>query len=322
MIRLIGVELRRLLHRRLTLVAGLALLAAVGLFQLAVNSAVAPPSPAAITQNQRYLEEAQRDWDANHEKWEQECAGGQEDIPAECVTPRPTPAEYGLAATPFADIALVGMQLATFVTMLAAYLVAASAIGAEYTSGSLANWLSFVPSRGKVYASKLVAVVLVAGVGSALIVGLMFALTALITSLYGGGLEGAGDVTATGARGLVLAVLAAAFGFAFGLLTRHTGAALGLVLGYLVLSVVVGIATVAVPVLGFLPPWLPEYNLAAFLEYGTTYSRAIEETTASGVEYRTVEERISFAHSAGYWAVLAAVAVVVSTAVFRRRDIT
>lgn len=321
MIRLIGVELRRLLLRRLTLVAAVVLLAAVGLFQLAVNSAVAPPSPATITENQRYLEQAQRDWDTNHEKWEQECV--EEGLPAsDCAMPRPDAQGFGLAATPFADIAQVGMQLATFVTMLAAYLVAASAIGAEYTSGSLANWLSFVPSRGKVYASKLVAMVLVAGVGSALVVGLMFALTALITSLYGGGLEGGGDVVATGARGLVLAVLAAVFGFAFGLLTRHTGAALGLVLGYLVLSVVVGIATIAVPVLGFLPPWLPEYNLAAFLEYGTTYSRAFEETTASGVEYRSVEERISFAHSAGYWAVLAAGAVAVSTVVFRRRDIT
>jgi ABC-2 type transport system permease protein len=236
--------------------------------------------------------------------------------------PRPVPKDFGLAATPFAEIAQVGMQLATFVSMLAAYLIAASAIGAEYTSGSLANWLSFVPSRGKVYASKLAAVVLVAGVGSAIIVGLMFAVTALITSLYGGGLEGGGDVAATGVRGLVLAVLAAVFGFAFALLTRHTGAALGLVLGYLVISVVIGFAAIAVPALGFLPPWLPEYNLTAFLEHGTSYYRTIEETTASGVEYRPVEERISFARSAGYWAVLAAVAVAVSTAVFRRRDIT
>ena len=322
MIRLIGVEVRRLLHRRLTLVAGLALLAAVGLFQLAVNSAVAPPSPATITENQRYLEEAQRDWDANHEKWEQECAD-QNDVPVdECAPPRPTPADFGLVATPFAEIAKVGIQLATFVSMLAAYLLAASAIGAEYSSGSLATWLSFVPSRGKVYASKLIAVVLVAGVGSAIIIGAMFGLTALLTSLYGGGLIGGGDVAATGARGLVLAALAAVFGFAVGMLTRHTGAALGVVLGYLVLSVIVGFATFAVPALGFLPPWLPEYNVTAFLEYGTSYYRGIEETTASGVEYSSIAERISFAHSAGYWAVLAAVAVAVSAVVFRRRDIT
>ena len=93
------------------------------------------------------------------------------------------------------------------------------------------------------------------------------------------------------------------------LLSRHTGAALGLVIGYLVLSVVLGVATIAVPALGFLPRWLPEYNVTAFLEYGTSYHRGIEETTASGAEYRSIEERISFTQSAGYWAVLATVAV-------------
>ena len=47
--------------------------------------------------------------------------------------------------------------------MFAAFLVGASFIGAEYSTGSLANWLTFVPQRLKVYGSKVIAVVLALG---------------------------------------------------------------------------------------------------------------------------------------------------------------
>ena len=38
-------------------------------------------------------------------------------------------------------------------------MIAASFIGAEYSSGSIANWLTFVPRRGRVFWSKLLTMI-------------------------------------------------------------------------------------------------------------------------------------------------------------------
>ena len=45
-----------------------------------------------------------------------------------------------------------------YLTGLVAFLVAASFVGAEFTTGSLANWLTFVPRRSTVFVSKLTVV--------------------------------------------------------------------------------------------------------------------------------------------------------------------
>ena len=71
----------------------------------------------------------------------------------------PTKENYGLEAVPFEEIAPIGLLLAIYLTGLAMFLVAASFIGAEFTTGAIANWLSFVPRRVPVFASKLITVV-------------------------------------------------------------------------------------------------------------------------------------------------------------------
>ena len=120
-----------------------------------------------------------------------------------------------------------------------------------------------------------------------------------------------------------VACLAGAAGFTFALLTRHTVAALGIALGYVVVSAVVGtLASNAEGPLGWLPPWLPENNVAAFLEHGTTYYQFVQTVTPQGVSGDSVEKHLSFGHSAAYWAVVLVVAVVSGALVFRRRDVT
>jgi ABC-2 type transport system permease protein len=215
------------------------------------------------------------------------------------------------------------VQLSAYVALLASFLVGASFIGAEYSTGSLANWLTFVPQRLKVYGSKLVAVVLASAFGGALASFVMLGLVALFTGLYGGGLTGLGDAAATAGRAVPVAVLAGVAGFTFALLTRHTVAALGIALGYLVASAVLGtLASDADGPLGWLPPWLPENNVAAFLEHGTTYTQYVMTVTESGTSGDSVEKHLSFGHSAVYWLVLLVVAVVSGALVFRRRDVT
>lgn len=306
MMRLFVAELRRLLARRITLITAIVLLAAVGLFQFAVNEAVTPPTAAEVAQAQQEAQE-----------FEQECrddGGSTEECSAENSAYVPT-------VTSFEDIGSTGMLFVAFVSLLASYLVGASFIGAEYTTGSIANWLAFVPARLRVYGSKLLALVAMALVGTALLAGLTFALMAMITSLHGGDLGGADEVAATGGRTVVMGGVAAIAGFSVALLTRHTVAALGLVLGYLVISqVLVGLSMV-VPAMQNLPPWLPEQNVLAFLQYGTTYD--VMDPAAGSEDYSSFSQRnISFGHSAAYWAVLVVVALVASAAIFRRRDVT
>jgi ABC-2 type transport system permease protein len=320
--RLVLAELVRLRSRRVVLVGALLVLAAVGLFQLVVDDEVRPPSASEVTEQRQYYDQAHAEWEQTHAAQEKDCQDSGQ-APADCVWPEPTPADYSLTATAFADIGPGAVQLSAYVTLLAAFLVGASFIGAEYSTGSLANWLTFVPQRLKVYGSKLVAVVLASAAGGAVANFLMLGLVALLTRVHGGGLTGIGEAAAIAGRAVPVACLAGVAGFVFALLTRHTVAALGIALGYVVASTVLStIAMHADGPLGWLPPWLPENNVAAFLNHGTTYQQYVETVTAEGTSGDSIEKHVSFGHSAVYWLVLLVVAVVSAALVFRRRDVT
>lgn len=321
-VRLVATELRRLRSRRITLVAGIVLLAAVGLFQLAVADQVSPPSAAQVTEQQRYFDQAHADWEQNHVEQEQQCVDSGSSA-QDCAWPEPTPADYALTASPFAEVAPGALQLSAYLTLLASFLVGASFMGAEYTTGSLANWLTFVPRRLHVYGSKLGAVLLASAVAGAVVNFLMLGLVVALTRAYGGDLVGLGTAAATAGRAIPIACLAGVAGFVFALLTRHTVAALGIALGYVVVSAVLtGLTLNAEGPLGWLPPWLPERNLDAFLQHGTTYTQYVLTTTEQGTSGESVEKHIAFGHSALYWAVLLVAAVVAGALVFRRRDVT
>lgn len=320
--RLVLAELERLRSRRVSLVAGLVLLVAVGLYQIAVDDEVRPPTASEVSEQQRYFDQAHQEWEQQHAAQEDACvaSGGTR---ADCAWPEPTPADYSLTASAFVDVAPSAVQLSAYLTLLATFVVGASFMGAEYSTGSLANWLTFVPRRLHVYGSKVVAVVLASAAAGAVVNFLMLGLVALLTRLHGGGLAGLGASAATAGRAVPLACLAAVAGFVFALLTRYTVAALGIALGYVVVSGVLGgFASRADGPLGWLPPWLAENNVAAFLGHGTTYVQYVQTVTEQGTSGSSVEKHLSFAHSAVYWLVLLVVSVVAAAAVFRRRDVT
>ena len=74
------------------------------------------------------------------------------------------------------------------------------------------------------------------------------------------------------ARCLALPVILAALGFAVGLITRNTAAALGVLLGYLVVWFVRNALLSSQAWAQTLTPWSIEGNLSAFVDHGTTYA--------------------------------------------------
>ena len=119
---------------------------ALGAFQLAVNKAIAPPTGRGVAAAQRAYEQDRQEWVENHEQYEQECQDAGEP-PENCVYEEPTLDDY--TGTPaFDEIASISLQVSVYLVALAAFMVAGSFIGAEYSTGSIANWLSFIPRRG------------------------------------------------------------------------------------------------------------------------------------------------------------------------------
>lgn len=320
MINALRAETRRLLARRLTLVAVLGLLALIGLFQLQVNSVVQPPSAADQAFAQREFDEYQRDWEANHEQWEADCqqSGGSAQ---ECVQPPPDPTGWGLAATPYEQAVEPAVSFGAYLGGMVAFVVAASFIAAEVSTGSLANWLTFVPNRTRVYASKLVVAAVFSLVLGLAVGALTVGVSALLTTVHGQPVTGLGDVAAMAARGSVVTVVFGVLGYCLGLLTGSTGATIGVLLGGIFALYVRLIFTYTARWAQHLSPWSPDVNLQAVLNNGTTY---VVSTGAAptGADYDVADKTLGLVHGIGYWAVLLAALVLVTSLVFRRRDVT
>jgi ABC-2 type transport system permease protein len=105
------------------------------------------------------------------------------------------------------------------------------------------------------------------------------------------------------------------------MLTRHTIAATGTVLGYLLVSFVLSILSQAILPLQAIKPWQPENNVLAFLNHGYVYTTYVNKVTDQGMTQESVDHTITFAHSAGYWSVIMVVVIALTFLVFRRRDV-
>jgi ABC-2 type transport system permease protein len=321
MIRLIGAEINRLRSRRFTLITVLAVLMILSIFQLQVNSNVSLPSAAAVAANQAQYERDLKEWEQHHEEWEQQCVDAGQ--PKEqCAAVAPTKENYGLQAMPFTVIAPIGLQLAIYLTGLAMFFVAASFIGAEFTTGAIANWLSFVPRRVPVFASKLISVLTFALLVSALASAFVLGMAALLTSVHGGEVSGLQSWLSMAGRGVAAAGALAVVGYCMGLITRHTAAALGVLLGYLfvwfIRNVVLGDQAWAQR----LTPWSPEANLGAIVSNGYHYAIPVKKLTEGGLSVEYLQRQVSLVHGSGYWTVLLAGLIIVALLIFRRRDVT
>ena len=320
MIRLLRAEISRLLSRRFTLIAGIAVLLALGAFQLAVNEAIAPPTGEDLASAQRAFEEERRDWVENHEKYEQECQEAGEP-PENCVYEEPTLENY-IGTQTFDEVADISLQVSIYLVALTALMVAGSFIGAEYSTGSIANWLSFIPRRGRVFAAKLITVVTLTALASAVCAALMIGIAVGLANWYDVPVVKLADTAAMGARGILITVALAVTGFCIALVGRHTAAAIGVLLGYLFVWFVRNAVLSGFEWAARLTPWTPEGNLSAVVNKGYTYEIPVEKLTATGVDYDYVERTVTLAHGLTYWGIVLAVLIVAAALIFRRRDVS
>jgi ABC-2 type transport system permease protein len=320
MINALRAETRRLFSRRITVISLLGLLALIALFQLQVNSQVAPPSAAEVAQLQREFDEYLKDWEANHEEWEADCvdSGGSVE---ECAQPRPELSEWGLAPVPFRDAVTPAISFAVYLGGMVLFVAMAYFIGAEASTGSLANWLTFIPNRRTVLASKLIVVSVFSGAVGAAVGLLTVASSAILTTVHGQPLTGFDAVSAMAARGVVVVAIFGIAGFAVGLLTGSTGASIGVLLGGIFVTYTLSVLAFVSPWAQYVAPFSPGVNLQAILDGGTTY----EVTTGPSAPTEDggyAERTLSLAQGLGYWAVLLGALVALSWVVFRRRDVT
>ncbi len=325
MSRLIRAELLRLRSRRLTWIALGAVLLVVGLTQLAVYSSGKPLTVAEQNRAQVAFQKAQQEYEQNKEQHARDAAqcvaqGNPQEV---CEYPPPQLEQYAeRQVVPFSDVASLSVTTVAFLSALALLMLSASLVGAEFSSGALANWLSFVPERTKVYASKLVALLVGGVAGTALLTGATIGVTVLLSRIAGADVDKVATVLAMGGRGLLLAVIAVVLGFGLAMLTRHTIAAAGTVLGYLLLSFVLSIVMFSQPGLQVLKRVLPENNALALLENGHRYTNVANTQGPDGqYNFTETEHVITFAQSSLYWAVVLVAVLAVSYLVFRRRDV-
>ncbi|WP_425309856.1 hypothetical protein AADG42_14175 [Ammonicoccus fulvus] len=196
--------------------------------------------------------------------------------------------------------------VATAVVGAWGYFTAASAIGSEQASGALGTWLTFNPTRGRVYATKLIAVT-VPTLVLALVATTLATGWALILSDRQEPGE-LGDLMLMAVRGVLVAGSFAVLGFVFALIGRSTLSALGVLVGWLVLVAMQAFFALA---LGHGWEWVGlERVIGEFL-----FNNESWVSHGLGIDYAVVVAN-------GFlWFGLVAALVAVAAAVFARRDL-
>jgi ABC-2 type transport system permease protein len=336
---LVGVELRRLWWRRLTKVAVVALVLFTG---AAVYNAYSSSTPERLAQQlddykalvedtkrqqadfqqqlPQMLEQCRRDQAAERER-----SGDQSvDFGCDAITgpTPPTLEQFGLVP-PVADVITSGITTsAAYLVAFLAFVLGASAVGAEFTTGSMGSWLTFQPRRVRVALTKLAA----AALGGAALAVVFASVTSLgarmiaVVNRPGDELVLPEPESLTDSvpqlllRVVALAVLAAVCGAALALVLRHTAAVVGTLLAY-----AVGVELIAAQAFlqGRLRPWTVSTNVEAFLGKGTTYFA--ERCEAAACTFGS--QSLSYTHSWLFLLVLGVVLGVVGVLTFRRRDV-
>ena len=337
---LVGFELRRMWWRRLTKAAVIAMVLFTG---TAIYNAYNSSTPERLAQQldnysilvqdvKRQQEEMKDQLPQmieqcrNDEAAERERSGdptidfGCNQITAPTL---PTMQDLGIVP-PVADAVTAGIaQVSSYLIAFLAFIVGASFIGAEFTTGAMGNWLTFQPRRVRVASSKLAA----AGIGAAALAAVAMLLTNLGARMIAVVNRPDDDLVLPDPepltdsvpqlllRVVALAVAAGIVGAALGLLLRHTAAIVGVLLGY---GVVVELMGAQAFLQGRLRPWVVSTNIEGFLNKGTTYFA--ETCTPSRCEY--AQHTLSYTHAWVYLLVVTVVAALVGVLVFRRRDVT
>jgi ABC-2 type transport system permease protein len=328
MIRLIRVEMRRLLARRITAVGALFLLAMV----VAVVGSMAGQAAPVSAQQRAQAEATHKQELQGLPQIIEDCriaqaearAAGDPKADFQCEAQRVLTVEELLDVTAPAQMLTTVLTSLAMLLVFVAFLVAASGTAAELGTGSMATWLTFVPRRGQVFASKagaavlvLVPVVIVTLVLAGGAVGALYTIRGTWQAPTSDELR---SILALAGRLVGLGALSALAGACWGILTRSTAAAVGLFLGWtlIVENIIVALAA-KVPGLTHAARWTLQTNISALVDGEGRYF--IEQCTASGACSGT-----TYTFTAGaaglYLTALAIGLALVTIVVFRRSDVT
>lgn len=333
MTQLTRVELRRILSRKIVHLSVLAILAVAVLTFWGLWQSVQPTSA--------FEEQARRDFEQVHAQWEQEqefrdeafieqCLDDQEaerermndpSIDFGCQWPEPTLEEFlaGYGPPSMAEIASTQLQQTGTLVFFLVLLGGSTATAAEISHRTLGTWLTFEPRRDRVFASKVLASGLVAVPITAVFLATVLLGVPLLYQVRGvdDAMTSAqwADLGWMSARIAVLAVFLGMVGAAAGLLLKHTGAVLGIAVGYFLV--------VENMVRGLFPGWvkfLLGENLIAWVNDGHQVHSWVCDDTMTG-ECREVITRISLEHGATVVGIVGVAVILLSWVLFRRRDV-
>jgi ABC-2 type transport system permease protein len=323
-IRLLGVELTRLRWRRavLVLLAGCVLIPAVMFVATAWNTR--PVSGAELQRAQQQVARLThgRDFQRNIRACEQHPERFGASSTDDCEAVMGPQVAWFVSRAPL-DVPDLSRGLGPTVIVLLAgllMLLGTTFAGADWNSGSMSNQLLFEPRRLRVWTAKAGAVAIVAALTSAVVLtGFWLAVLTLASSRD---IHVAPHLTSyirdESLRGVALAVAAALGAFAVTMLFRSTVATLG------ILFAVTLVGSLILAALGVSERWFPHVNVGAWLLDGVHYyvppppsCEHVRQLSAECQGQRTVTK----GDGAAYLGALIALALALSTASFRRRDV-
>jgi ABC-2 type transport system permease protein len=324
-IRLLVVELTRLRWRRAVLVL-LGACVVVPTVILAVTAwNTRPVSEADLQHAQEQVDQMRRS-DHSFDRTIERCQHRPERFgvssPEDCEAQLGPQVEWFVSRSPL-DVPDLSRGLGPTLCVLLAgllMLVGTTFAGADWNSGSMSNQLLFEPRRLRVWAAKAGAAFVVAGVVSALVLAAFWAAIMLLASSRG--IDVAPQVTSyirgESLRGVALAAVGGLGAFAVTMFFRSTVATLGILFGIAL------VGSLILAALGVSDRWFPHINVGAWILDGVHYyvdppasCQAAQHLTAECRSRRTVTQ----GDAAAYLGAFLAMAVVLSAASFRRRDV-
>ena len=331
--RLLRVELDRFASRTLIRLGVIGVLVVCCLALASAWSTASPPSQAELDQARVYFEQSRADWEENGEQYVADCRAQEEADKETADDPgmidygcdqmqAPQLADWMGGAPSFERDTAVLLTSVSILFVLASLLLAGSFVSAEFSTGSIGNWLTFAPRRVQVYLSKVLAAALaiipVAAVGVGIVLGgswLVYRYFDTLGEASAG--PGSGSPVETALRLVALTPVVAVVGAALGFLARHTAAVLGVVVGWVVL-----VEALLVGRVQELRPWTMALNVSAWVQGGAPYYTQTCTTTATGRSCEGVEHVLSQTHGGLYLLVAAAVVAGAALLVFRWRDVS
>lgn len=325
--RLLGVELRRLLARQAVRWLALVVLLLPALYVWQASALAQPMSAEQLAQAEADWAAAQQDWEENGDEIVTSCLEEEqrareetgEDLDYMCEEQAPQREWYFFEPPPLEEYLPSALQTGMWPLGLVAVLLGVTLVAAEFTTGAMGTWLTFEPRRGRVLASKTAAVALaglaLGAVWSVLVLGATWLGYAIAGT--GGGLQASDALPVL--RGALLGAAVAVIGAGLGFLLRHTAAAIGIAIGYVI--AIDGLVLNG----GMIPGggrWSLLTNASAWYLGEASYYEQVCRTEPEGGTICEGVERVVTATQGGF-VVLGVVALVTALAwlTFRRRDV-